>query len=186
MSDTPHDAAQDWFSEALAATSNASDDERIQHWMQMALAHPGSALPHLMLGAEHANLGAMTEAEEAYCRAILSDPALHIARFQLGLLQFCQSRLAAALLSWQPLTALGQAAPLRLFVEGFAALASDQFEAALRQFEGGLAVLHDNPSLAADIRRVIARIQTAHQTEQHSPADYHFLLANYRQTGKPH
>ena len=109
-----------------------------------------------------------------------------MARFQLGLLQFCDGRVPAALLTWQALLQLDDEAPLKSFVEGFIALAADRLSEARTHIQRGLTALDDNPALSKDMQMVIDRINAASTESDHTPADYHFLLANYREAGKPH
>lgn len=183
MSDEKRD---DWFGALQNQAEAMSEEERIALWQQAATDRPESGLPWLMQGAEHAQRGANTQAEEAYSRALLLEPGLHIARFQLGLLQFCEQRLAAAALTWQGLSELAEDNPLRLFAEGFAALGANQTKLALDRFQRGLMANEANPVLNKDMQGVIERIHSLDVQPAHTPADYHFLLANYREAGKLH
>ncbi|MEY3202404.1 MAG: hypothetical protein RIR70_1954 [Pseudomonadota bacterium] len=184
MSD--QDPLDDWFSLLVSCSENLDAEAAIALWQQAAVDHPDSALPYLMIGAEHAQSGATAEAEDAFSRALLIDPSLAIARFQLGLLQMCNNRIPAAVLTWQALGALDAENPLRLFAEGLTALAANQSDEALSKLQRGLIANEDNPSLNRDMQLVIDRINASTSTSDHTPADYHFLLANYREAGKLH
>jgi tetratricopeptide (TPR) repeat protein len=120
---------------------------------------PGEGMPHFLMASEHAAEGRIEAAERAFANAVLLAPAFHLARYQLGLLQFSSERAGAALVTWQPLLDLPEGQPLGHFVRGFAALARDGFEAALQQFQRGLAHSEGQPALAGDIERVVAAVQ---------------------------
>lgn len=175
----------DWFKDAQASAESLGDDARIQLWRQLAAERPDSPLPHLMLGAEYAQTGATPLAEEAYASALLLAPELHIARFQLGLLHFCNARPASALLCWQNLAALPDPHPLKLFSQAFAALAANEPGLAVDLLEKGITANSDNDALNHDMGLMIERLRGGNEGDEHAP-DYHFLLANYRNAGKMH
>lgn len=151
-----------------------------------------SALVQFLLGAELAQAGATGDAEAAFANAVLLAPQLHIARFQLGLLQFTSGRAAIALLTWQPLLALGEHEPLPHFVRAFAALAGDRFVEAREGFAAGIARNNTNEPLNDDMRRVVAGIEDLLRSQTMEPASVqaspndqdaderaHILLSNY-------
>ena len=178
------------------AASQANDGAQAIEWFQKAsAAEPAAGLPQFLLGAEFAALGQMAQAEAAFANATRLAPDFPMARYQLGLLQFSSGRAAIALLTWQPLLALPSTVPLPHFVSGFAALAHDGFEDALRHFERGLALNTTNRALSEDIEKVIGGIKAlapsansvaAHEAEPAREFDTHVLLANYQQHGRPH
>jgi Flp pilus assembly protein TadD len=166
---------------------------------------PAAAVPAFLLAAELAQAGEVTEAENCYARAVLLDPGLHMARFQLGLLQFTSARASTALLTWAPLFERPEDDPLRHVVQGFAALMQDDFESAVAGLAQGRQLVHGNDALKHDltmvierIRRVAAVAQTAEgaaatPTNAGSAAGVdaddigaHFLLSSYRIDGTVH
>ncbi|MBC7603175.1 MAG: hypothetical protein H7255_11035 [Ramlibacter sp.] len=158
------------------------------------MTHPNSPASHIpsdfLLGSELASLGRFDEAEAAFANAVLVAPGFHLARYQLGLLQFSSGRASAALVTWQPLLLLADAQPLVHFVQGFTALAHDDLATARTHFNTGLARESDNPAVASDIRQVLARmdeIPVAPTTSTHDgDAANHVLLANYGKPGTLH
>jgi len=177
------------------AASQANDGARAIEWFQKAsVAEPAAGLPQFLLGAEFAALGQMEQAEAAFANATRLAPDFPMARYQLGLLQFSSGRAAMALLTWQPLLGLPDTDPLPHFVNGFAALAHDRFEEALRHYEQGLVLNTTNRALSDDIKKVVAGIKaltphTAPGVGDHGEPDAsetHVLLANYQQLGRPH
>lgn len=178
--------------EALAASARQDSERAIDLLLQACDEAPAAASPRLLLGAEYAQAGRLADAEGAFAHAVLLDPALHIARFQLGLLLFTAGRAGTALVVWQPLLALEGPVALQRFVEGFAALARDDLGLARQRLQEGLAVLADNPPLASDMHKVVARIDEALSPETppmgapptpadrgDEPTSAHVLLSNY-------
>jgi Flp pilus assembly protein TadD len=183
------------MSQGMAA-SQANDGAQAVEWFQKAsAAEPAAGLPQFLLGAELASMGNMDQAEAAFANATRLAPDFPMARYQLGLLQFSSGRAAIALLTWQPLLHLPDSDPLPHFVKGFAALAHDRFDEALRHYEQGLTLNTTNDALSGDIEKVIAGIKAlAPNTapaadgpgERGAESDTHVLLANYQQQGRPH
>lgn len=183
--------------DAISASAQGDSSTALALFSQAASEQPNSGVPHLLMGAEHAKLGEIDRAEAGFANALLLEPGLLIARYQLGLLQLSSARAAIALVTWQPLLQLDDSNPLPHFVRGFEALAHDQFDEASRCFEAGLARNVDNAPLSNDIRKVLEKID-AIQAHSHQPlvdsesepeateVDFHFLLSNYQQKGPGH
>jgi tetratricopeptide (TPR) repeat protein len=166
----------------------ASREQRAQAAIELfALASdvaPDEAMPHFLMASEHAAEGRIDAAERAFANAVLLAPGFHLARYQLGLLQFSSERAGAALVTWQPLLELPDGQALGHFVRGFAVLARDGFDAALQQFQQGLACSQEQPALAGDIERVVAAVQRLRAPTGTSPdpvegAADHVLLSAY-------
>jgi len=185
---TPHASLSERLRLALAASASGDTDRAIELFRRATDEDAGSPLPPFLLGAELAQLGRIDEAIQAYAAATLLAPTFHIARYQMGLLQFTSGHAALALVSWQPILALPEDEPLRAFVLGFAALANDQFADAIAHFRAGQALNHDNAPLNADIQLVIDRIAAAQAVPGAASAEpaateeatSHVLLSNYR------
>ncbi|MFS2205188.1 hypothetical protein [Variovorax sp. Varisp36] len=179
---------------AMAASRADEANRAIEGFQRASAVQPNAALPQFMLGAEFAALGDMSQAETAFANATRLAPDFPMARYQLGLLQFSSGRAAVALLTWQPLLELPQTDPLPHFIQGFAALAQDQFDEALAHYEHGLTLNTTNAALSGDIQKVIDGIRSLkHSTvPSDSAADVpedssaHILLANYQQQGHAH
>lgn len=191
MEDLESTSYNDLISLGMAA-SQANDGSQAIEWFRRACAtQPTAGLPQFLIGSEFAALGQMNEAETAFANAVLLSPDFPIARYQLGLLQFSSGRAAMALLTWQPLLSLPPTDPLPHFVNGFAALAQDDFTEALRHYRQGLTLNATNDALAGDIGKIIARIEAlpAATPGEALPADEsstHLFLASYQQQGQPH
>ena len=188
-------AAKTVFDQLLEEGLGASGRDDLEHalgaWHAAARERPDSALPHFLIGAELAQARRIEEAEASYANAVLLAPEFETARYQLGLLQFTAGRPAAAMVTWEALFRLPADHPLRAFVEGFAHLAADAFDAALARFAAGMALNRDNPPMNSDIAKVVAAIHAARggpATPGATPTGdgSHVLLAAYRQQGTVH
>lgn len=190
MSHPDHSSSRTTLDQALQASATGDSALAMRLFMQAIDEQPSSPDAYFLLGSECAAAGDMALAEQHFSTALLLNPQWHVARYQLGLLQFGDGRLSAAFLTWQPLAALEASSPLPHWIRGFAALARDEFAAARQSFELGLACRQDNPAMSADVLRILAALpQQAASLE--SPASLeadvsHVLLSNYQQAGPAH
>ena len=179
------ETAHQLLEEGAAASSRNDSAQAVRLYEQAAKAAPAWALPHFMLGSEFASMGEWPKAEAELANAVLLDPGLRIARYQLGLLQLTCGRAAAALVTWQPLLADRTDDGLAEFIEGFSALVRDDFDGAARQFRAGMSRADVNPAAAADVQRTLDSMGTATTgteaitTPVSSPSLGHVLVANY-------
>ena len=172
--------------EAGLAASQANDvGLALDYFERAGDAAPGWAIPHFLIGSEYAAQGQMDKAEAAIANSVLLDPGLHIARYQLGLLQFSSGRAAAALVTWQPIMQLQGEQGLPDFVRGFAALAQDQIDEAKAYFAAGLAVPDVNPAVAGDIQKILGGLAGLGKDPAGEPAQSpnepsaHVLVSSY-------
>lgn len=183
----------------LAASARNLTEEAMRLFQQAASQAPQAGLPHFLLGAELASSGRMDEAEAAYANAVLLAPDLHMARYQLGLVQFTSGRAAMALVTWGPLFALPTTHALQQAVHGFAALAQDDFGPAVVHFRTSMELNQDNAPLNRDLQLVIRTIeehiatpkqsegpQAKPETEAQHDGELHVLLSNYQRSGPLH
>jgi len=170
-------------------TSHGSTGEEVLDiYRQSAAADPTWGIPHFLMGSHHAAQGDMEKAELALSNAALLSPDFPMARYQLGTLQFSSGRAVAALVSWQPLLGLPEESPLPHFVRGYAALAQDDFDSAVRHYEKGLEKNTENAALSEDIQKILARIASVKAAAQDpspgstpdDPGMGHVLLSNYQ------
>jgi Flp pilus assembly protein TadD len=181
-----------YIEQGIGASRCDDVDSALEAWQFAAAANPQSALPHFLMGAEYAQSGRLASAEAAFANAVVLAPQFETARFQLGLLQFTSGRAAVAQVTWEPLYRLPEAHPIRCFVQGFSALARDDFESALSSFQAGVAANDQNPPMNEDIVRVVDAIQRLLAAGKSSPEsvasleDAHVLIAAYRQQGSAH
>lgn len=147
--------------------------------------NPGtSRTPHLLAAADHAQAGRMQEAENAFAAALLENPQLHIARFQLGLVQWSSGRAGVALVTWQPLRDMPAGTDLGHFTRAFGLWAATDLPAAANEFRQGLACCGNAP-LAQDMQKLLDAI-SSHLQADAPPESQHVLLANYLNAGQLH
>lgn len=170
----------------MAASAKGDVEAALQLYQQACHENPNLAAPHFLCAAELAQARRYNEAEAAYAMATLLDPELHIARFELGTLQFTSGRPAMALLSWEPLMLLPDSHALKLLVHGYAALAQDQFDAALAWFAQGMAANSDNLALNKNIGLLVAAIERAGKTTTPESTAQFFLSGYERSSGSLH
>jgi tetratricopeptide (TPR) repeat protein len=186
MSDKPHTIV---LEQALAASAADNAEEAIELFGRACALAPSEPVPYFLLGAEFAEARRYPEAEAAYSAAVALAPGFAIARYELGTLQFVLLRVDAAFVTWRPLLDLAQGDPLKLFVQGYAALTRDLLEEALDFFQQGIAANRANAALNANIRQVIARIELAKSnaapagTVDGKIVTSHVLLDGYRRQG---
>lgn len=151
--------------------------------------HPRVSALHWLAASAYAHLGQMDAAEAAFSRALLLDPAQHVARFQLGLLQFSSGRPNMAMQTWAPLEQLPENHYLVYFKRGFAALAIDAFDDAILLFSRGIEANQEVPPLNGDIQMMIGEIERSRADKPKgthtAPADdgaasFDHALASYR------
>jgi hypothetical protein len=179
----PDTRYRDLLEQGLQASREQRGQAAIELFALASDLSPSEGMPHFLIASEHAADGRIEAAERGFANAVLLAPAFHLARYQLGLLQFSSERAGAALVTWQPLLDLPDGQPVGHFVRGFAALARDGFDAALQQFQQGLACSEGQAALAADIERVVAAVQRLRSPAEAPPglpeAADHVLLSGY-------
>lgn len=180
---------------ALKASAADDSDTAIAALSEALQIEPGAANARFMLGAQYAQMGRLDEAEEAFMVALLQDPELHTARFQLGLLQMTRGKPVQAALTWQGLGALQETHPLRLFSLGMTQLAQNNFEAARTLLQQGIESNRENLPLNQDMQKVLLQIaslthdgvseaatQTSSENGSGAGQENHFLVSTYQQT----
>ncbi|HEV7318848.1 MAG TPA: tetratricopeptide repeat protein [Ensifer sp.] len=195
---TTADSLHPLVQQAMAASQSGDSVRALELLHQASSAQPDSGIPHFLMGSEYASLSQFEQAELAFSNAVLLSPNMPVARYQLGLLQYSSGRAPAALVTWQPLLALGDASPLPHWVKGFAALAQDQFDTAKACFEEGVRLNTDNPPMSSDINKIIAEIEAvqranaentgavAQASSDEGDNSSHFLVSNYGRQGPIH
>lgn len=110
------------------------------------------------LGAEHAQIALFEDAEKEIGKAVHLDPGMHVAVFQLGLLQMTQGKMVEAMASWVGLDGLPKDNALAHFRFGLEALAVDDFVGARAFLEKGIAANSSSEPLNQDMTQIIGRI----------------------------
>lgn len=153
--------ADEYLHLALDAVRRVDHGAALGYLKEGASTYPDDARIAYMLGAEHAQIGLYDRAEAEMRRAIEIDRSLHVATFQLGLLQMTQARMDDAVATWTGLDSLAEGHALRWFRDGLVALAADRFDEAKRYLATGLTLNDFSPDLNRDMENLLARIPDA-------------------------
>jgi Flp pilus assembly protein TadD len=172
---------------ALNALKTGDHATALTHLKQGAELFPDNVRISYLLGAEHAQIGLYDRAEKEMTHAINLDATLVVARFQLGLLQLTQGRLADARATWAALEELPADNALRLFKQGLGALSEDRFAEARALLQQGMEANSFSPDLNNDMRNLMERIPFEAEQPLPSAAEAPALWFNaYRDSDQSH
>ena len=170
------------FHTALQASSDGDSVTAIA-CLKEAVARPdATAGAHYLLGAEYAQIQLYDRGIDAMEAAIALDPALHMARLQLGLLYLGKGSNDRAADVLAVLEQLDELDPLRHFGSGLLHLIGDEREAARNALEKGIGLNTAAPALNADMQRVVQEIGLLAPAPEPAPAaeaQPHVLLSAY-------
>lgn len=159
----------------LALNASAADDSGTAiAYLKEAVGRPdATSVAHYILGAEYAQIKMYDRAAGEMEAALALDPALAIARLQLGLLWLTGGNAAQALLVLGPLAELPDNEALRLFGQGLCHLAKDELAQARELLLAGIAANTQNPPLNGDMQRMVGEIDalSAPAAAQEAPAE---------------
>lgn len=124
-------------------------------------ASPGNAKLLYLFGAQLAQNRRYEDAVTALNSAIVIDPTLHTARFQLGLLHLTMAQPEQSLAVLAALDELPDDDALKHFKRALQALATDDFDACIAAIERGIELNSGNPALSADMSLIVERIHEA-------------------------
>lgn len=152
---------------ALNAGSDGDPGAAIAYLKEAVSRPDANAIAHYLLGAEYAQSQLYEYARDEMEASIALDPALSIARFQLGLLLVTMNETTRAAMVLGPLRELGQNDPMNLFGTGLICLIDGRLNDAIEALEDGIANNQQNIPLNADMRRLAAEIgkTLAHSSE---------------------
>jgi tetratricopeptide (TPR) repeat protein len=156
----------------LAMKASAADDggTAIAYLKEATARADASAFAHYMLGAEYAQITLYERAVNAMEAALALDPALVIARFQLGLLWLTMGENARADQVFGPLAELPTSDPLNRYAAGLQHLIHGRREDCLRCLGEGLALHSGNAALNEDMQRMRVHLQATGGAAPGAPA----------------
>lgn len=135
---------------------------------------------HFLRGSVLVELERYPEARIAMEKAVGAAPGFDLARFQLGFLELTSGDVTAAQATWLPLMNLPADDPIKLFVLGLNKMVIDEFDAAIKLLEEGIALNTVLPPLNGNMALLVEEMKTKRTTpaaEQESDAN--FLLKQY-------
>ncbi|RZU38489.1 tetratricopeptide repeat protein [Fluviicoccus keumensis] len=151
--------AGEYFHLALHAVRQNDHHAALQYLKQVLALEPDNAAAHYLMAAEHAELGLFDRAIQGMEEALALRPDLEIARFQLGLLHLQGNRTQQASTAFQALESMATDSALLAFARAYLALISDLPAEAVPWLEQGIAQCDNNPSLKADMNRVLDSVR---------------------------
>ena len=167
----------------LALNASTGDDSgaAIAYLKETVGRADATAFAHYLLGAEYAQIGLYERAIGQMEAAIAQDPALSVARLQLGMLWLGANQAARALDVLAVLQELGEQDPLRHFGAGLIALTQEDKGAALQALAQGVALNTVNPALNGDMQRIMRQLEEGAAPAAPAAADdsQHVLLSAY-------
>jgi tetratricopeptide (TPR) repeat protein len=145
----------------LALNASAANDSAstIAYLKESVSRTDATATAHYLLGAEYAQIKMYERAIGEMEAAIALDPALSIARLQLGLLWLGANNNVRAADVLRALDELGESDPLRLFGAGLQQLIGEQLAEALQSLGAGVAMNTSNEALNGDMRSIMRQIE---------------------------
>ena len=176
----------------LATTASTAGDSgaAIGYLKEAVSRADASGIVHFMLGAEYAEIKLYDRAVAEMEAALALDPALSIARLQLGLLWLTGGVADRAETVLSPLAELPDSDALRHFGAGLCALMKDQFDETVLRLERGIALNTSNLPLNDNMQKIldeVKRLQSGTaaaepvKQEEAAPAEdaQHVLLSAY-------
>lgn len=159
----------------LALNASAADDSGTAiAYLKEAVSRPdATSAAHYILGAEYAQIKMYERAAGELEAALALDPALAIARLQLGLLWLTGGNGDQAQLVLGPLAELPETDALRMFGAALCHLANDELGQARELLLAGIAANTQNAPLNGDMQRMIEQIDLSNApvaTEEAAPA----------------
>lgn len=153
------------------------DVPRGRNELDMALhEYPNDARLHFLKGSLLAGERNYATARDAMRQAIDLAPGYHVARFQLGFLLLTSGEGLAAQEVWGPLYSLPPDHYLRIFAEGLGHLMRDDFAAAVRLLEKGIALNSENPPMNRDMQLIIGQARERIDRHEGPVSSVDFLL----------
>jgi len=172
---------------ALNASSAGDSGTAIGYLKEAVGRLDGSAAAHYMLGAEYAQIKMFPKAIDEMEAALALDPALSVARLQLGLLCLAANDSIRASEVFSALQGLSQQDPLHHFGSGLQHLIREQLLEAEQCLMRGIDLNDSNVALNGDMQKVLTEIgvlraaapQALSQAAEISESERNILLSAY-------
>lgn len=159
MDDTGGTLCPDGRLQAVVAQLRTDDEGGLAGIANLLQTWPLDPRLHFLKGSVLAGLQRYDEGRSAMARAIEIAPDFALARFQLGFLDLTSGRAVEAMGVWQKLGDLPEDDALRIFAEGLANLAIDNFAEAVRLLRRGMERNTQNPLINGDMQLILDEIE---------------------------
>lgn len=157
--DNPALEADEYLNVALEAIRQQDHRQAIVCLKEAGLAYPSDARLAYLLGAEYAQIGMPDRADQEMEKALVLNPALHAARFQLGLLRMTGGNPDLAKETWRELDVLPDKHAFRLFRDALEALAVNELQRALDFLNQGIVANDFSVDLNRDMVALKQRVE---------------------------
>jgi tetratricopeptide (TPR) repeat protein len=146
--------AEEFLHLAIHASSAGQHHACLTYLKEVLQRQPDNGRAIYLLAVQHAELGLIERAIGGMQAALVLEPRLEIARFQLGLLLLDRRKPADAKEQFAELHGSADAA-LRMCAEAMSALADNDVASARAMLEAGLSQTRPSPALAALMQRLL-------------------------------
>lgn len=153
---------------AMAAINAGQHPQAMAMLKQALKQDPNNGLVTYLLAAEYAQVGMFDRAMEGMEAALKKAPDLEMARLQLGLLYTARDRLGEARPLFERLESLPLEDALHWFGAGLLALLDEQVQTCREALQKGMQLNRGNPSLNADMQRILTQLDQHSTTGQAS------------------
>lgn len=147
--------AKEYLHLAINAMGRDEHHAALNYIKEVLALEPKNAEALYLLGAEHAELGLYERAIEEIEQALLIDPKIEMARFQLGLLYLKVNQLDGAVSAFTYLAERSQVDSLVAYAAGLVALCKEDVPRAREKLALGLSGVNDNPALKKDMQELL-------------------------------
>jgi tetratricopeptide (TPR) repeat protein len=154
------------FALAVKAMQENDPDTAITCLKEAVSRKDATGTAHFLLGAQYAQAELYDQAAAEFERAIVLQPNLHIARFQLGLLLLSGGNLQGGQAVLTPLAQTAGAGALSQFALGLLHLVRNEFAEAQQYLLRGIELNLDNLPLNADMQKILGRIKESRRARQ--------------------
>lgn len=176
--------AQEYLHLAMHASANGDHHTALNYLKSAAELEPANASVRYFMATEHAELGMYERAISGINETLALDPAMDIARFQLGLLHIQLQQLEHARATFTKLYLASNDSALQLFSGAYVALMDGNQPEAIRKLQEGLNHCDKNPPLKSDMTQLLDSLSKGdHQKDLTSNStSSSILLGAYHRT----
>ncbi|MFZ6646155.1 hypothetical protein ACO0LO_10590 [Undibacterium sp. TJN25] len=144
---------------ALAANRSQTPGAAIAYLKEAVSRADATANSHFLLGAEYAQVRIFDRALKEFESALAIDPALAIARFQLGLLLYTLGEKQRSGDILKPLYGLGESNPLSHFGKAVDYLNTEQFAKAIVSLSRGIELNPAQRALTQEMQKMVEELR---------------------------
>ncbi|WP_185232967.1 hypothetical protein [Teredinibacter franksiae] len=150
---------EEYFHLAVDASKKSEHHEALKYLHLVLEQDSDHSAAIYLMAAEHAELGMLDRAAAGMARALLLDPSLEMARFQLAMLHMQLGQQAESIKELEKLKEVVKLPNLKLYTSAMLNVFSDNVKVAVGEIRAGLELPTDNPALNDSMRQVILMLE---------------------------